>query len=69
MIFKSSLFVFNKNTGFHRNNELCSMPILNTRDLRATRFESSASNDIETNTLIFHVSRGISRRTSCILFT
>ena len=28
-----------------------SMPILNTRDARATRFESSASNDTETNIL------------------
>ena len=27
------------------------MPILNTRDVRAVRFESSASNDAETNTL------------------
>ena len=42
IIFKSSVFVFNKNTGFHRNNEHCSMPILNTRDVRVTRFESSA---------------------------
>ena len=50
------------------------MPILNTRDVRATRFESSASNDTETNILkgpFVYISRivGISRRTSCILFT
>ena len=51
-----------------------SMPILDTRDVRATRFESSASNDTETNVLkgpFVNISRivGISRRTSCILFT
>ena len=50
------------------------MPILNTRDVRATRFESSASNDSETNILkgpfvnISHIV-GISRGTSRILFT
>ena len=27
------------------------MPVLNTRDVRARRFESSASNDSETNIL------------------
>ena len=45
------------------------MPILNTRDVRATRFESSASNDTETNILkgpFAYISRivGISRRTN-----
>ena len=50
------------------------MPILNTRDVRATRFESSASNDTETNVLkspFANISRifDISRGTSCMLFT
>ena len=50
------------------------MPILNTRDARATRFESSASNDTETNILkgpFVNISLivDISRRTLCILFT
>ena len=50
------------------------MPILNTRDVRASRFESSASNDTETNILkgpFVNISRivGIGRRTSCIIFT
>ena len=51
-----------------------SMPILNTRDLRVSRFESSASNDTKTNILngpFVNNSRivDISRRTSCITFT
>ena len=50
------------------------MPVLNTRDVRATRFESSASSDTETNILkgpFVNISRifGISRDTSCMLFT
>ena len=50
------------------------MPSVNTRDVRASRFELSASNDTETNILkgpLVNISRivGISRRTSCILFT
>ena len=50
------------------------MPILNARDVRASRFESSASNNTETNILkgpFVNVSRvvGISRRTSWIIFT
>ena len=50
------------------------MPILNTRDIRATRFESSASNDTETNVLKFllvNISHivGIGCGTLCILFT
>ena len=51
------------------------MPIsANTRDVRATRFESSASNDSETNILkglFVNISRivGISLGTSCILIT
>ena len=50
------------------------MLILNTRDVRATRFEWSASNDTETNILkgpFINISRivGISHGTSCILFT
>ena len=53
------------------------MPILNSRDARATRFESSASNDTETNILkgpFVNISRivGISRAYSlhkCILMT
>ena len=50
------------------------MPILNTRDVRATRFESSASNDTETNISkgpFVNISGvfGISRGTSWILFT
>ena len=49
------------------------MPILNTRDVRATRFESSASNEAEMNILnpFVNISRivGISRGTSCTLFT
>ena len=50
------------------------MLILNTRNVRASRFESSVSNDTETNILkvpFVNISRivGISRRTSCILFT
>ena len=50
------------------------MPILSTRDVRATRFQSSASNDSETNILkgpFLNISRivGISRGSSCILFT
>ena len=50
------------------------MRVLKTRDVRATRFESSASNDTETNILkepFVNISRivGISRGTSCILFT
>ena len=75
IFFKSSVFVFNENTGFHRNNERSSsMPILNTRGARATRFESSASNGTETNILkdpFVNILRiiGISRGTSCILVT
>ena len=50
------------------------MPVLNTRDVCATRFESSARNDAETNILkgpYVNISRivGISRGTSCIHFT
>ena len=50
------------------------MPILNTCDVRATRFESSASNDSETNILkgpFVNILRivGISPGTLCILFT
>ena len=52
------------------------MPIVNTpRDVRASRFETSASNlYTETHILkgpVVHIPRivGISRRTSCILFT
>ena len=50
------------------------MPILNTRDVRASRFESSASNNTETNILkdpFANISRvvGIGHRTSCIIFT
>ena len=50
------------------------MPILNAHVVRATLFESSASNDAEKNILkgaLVNISRivGISRRTSCILFT
>ena len=49
------------------------MPILNTRDVYTTRFESSASNDSATNILkgpFVNISRivGINRGTSCILF-
>ena len=50
------------------------MPILNTRDIRATRFESNASTDAETNILkgpFVNISLivGISRGTSCTLFS
>ena len=50
------------------------MSILNTRDVRVTRFESSARNDTETNILKgpfvnFWRIVGISLGTSCILFT
>ena len=50
------------------------MPIISTRDGRATRFESSASNNTETKYFKGLVRKylrivGISRGTSCILFT
>ena len=50
------------------------MRILSTRDVRAARFESSASNETETNILkgpFVNISLvvGISRRTSCIILT
>ena len=50
------------------------MPILNTRDARATRFESSASNNVEMNIFkgpVVNISLivGFSRGTSCMLFT